>query len=219
MSKKGYYEYLLQLKKEYQEVIDNKNKIFSDIVEEVNTGVYEDVDEIIRGCIKAWYDDYKPRYYKRTYSMYHFYDIKKHKYSVEYDFSPDYMNYMHRFKTRGGIEYLFNTTFVQGYHGGADKIDPSKVEEWGEHPHTGTPWYRTPYKKYYDWRPYDPMDAMGNGAYLSMSKAPLKNITRQLAAYNSTNGEAKVGNKKYNIHNLIKPAVEYILYQYDLFNH
>ena len=42
-------------------------------------------------------------------------------------------------------KYVFDTTFGEGYHGGADKIAPGKVDVWGAHPSTGTPYYRTGY--------------------------------------------------------------------------
>ena len=40
-------------------------------------------------------------------------------------------------------KYVFDTAFGRGYHGGADKIAAGKVDMWGAHPSTGTPYYRT----------------------------------------------------------------------------
>ena len=44
----------------------------------------------------------------------------------------------------GAKNYMYNLIFVEGWHGGADKIDPDKAETWGYHPSPGVPHYRRP---------------------------------------------------------------------------
>lgn len=39
--------------------------------------------------------------------------------------------------------YIFNLTFMEGYHGGAKSIDSSKAKIWGAHPARGTPYWRS----------------------------------------------------------------------------
>lgn len=40
-------------------------------------------------------------------------------------------------------DFLYKTTFVEGWHGGAKKIAPEKVATWGAHPNPGHPMWRT----------------------------------------------------------------------------
>ena len=39
---------------------------------------------------------------------------------------------------------LFDQAFMEGWHGGAKKINEGKADRWGQHPSTGTPYYRAP---------------------------------------------------------------------------
>lgn len=41
-------------------------------------------------------------------------------------------------------EALFQQAFMEGWHGGAKKINEAKADRWGQHPSTGTPYYRAP---------------------------------------------------------------------------
>ncbi len=53
---------------------------------------------------------------------------------------PDPMNLI---KNSTMPDFLYDTTFVEGWHGGAKKIAPDKAETWGAHPSPGRPMWRT----------------------------------------------------------------------------
>lgn len=63
-------------------------------------------------------------------------------------FEDDYMDLydkanMHSARKGASGESLFETVFIEGYHGGAKGIAPGKEEMWGRHPNPGIPYYRT----------------------------------------------------------------------------
>ena len=92
---------------------------------------------------------YKPRYYHRTYDLYNiprFYINKKdNAWSFEFDESK--MSHWHRvFKKDKGREYLYNLTFAEGWHGGAEYLGSNPAKGYDEpHPEPGVPYWRTPH--------------------------------------------------------------------------
>lgn len=122
----------------------------------------EKITEGFNSAVDRFYGDYSPSYVRRgdvntqtgglyaafTYltdtegwvqynSIEDFYDGA----NMDISFSP---KRQYSTNTPALREYLFNQAFVQGWHGGADKIDGAKALMWGAHPASGTPYYRQP---------------------------------------------------------------------------
>lgn len=85
--------------------------------------------------ITQWYSSYDPFFYDRRGSLYEMFEVKL-----------DGTNYIVKFNNDnlGGFEeYIYNLTFIEGYHGGA---------RGGEnHPKDGVPYWRTPYPFFSRW--------------------------------------------------------------------
>lgn len=106
-----------------------------------------EIQRVYDVAIKRFYEDYRPHVYKRTESLYDLIEIRAFDDTneVEWDYDPTKMVSTRRGMS-GGKEYLFDTVFGQGWHGGADKIAPWKVARYKAHPSPGVPYYRTPPK-------------------------------------------------------------------------
>ena len=103
----------------------------------------KDLEEVCLSVVDDWYSDYIPNSYRRkknglrkAYKV----KVKGGEYSV--DFSAGYMREKHRVSN----EYIFENSFMKGWHGGADKANKGPV-----HPYPGTPMYREPWPYYTRW--------------------------------------------------------------------
>lgn len=115
---------------------------------QLNIKVEKDLKKICRLGVKNFYDGYYPKYYNRTYDLYHAYKVV-----VDLDGECDWeVIYSHEFmkKKHGmrngvstvGNDYIFQNSFMEGVHGGAKKISSEKAVIWGEHPEPGIPYWR-----------------------------------------------------------------------------
>jgi len=107
-----------------------------------------EIQKVYYKAIKKFYEDYHPHVYtNRTGSLYDLLTIQEFDDSnkVGWDYDPTKM-VSTRKGMPGGKEYLFETVFGEGWHGGADKIAPQKAAIHRKHPNPGTPYYRTPPK-------------------------------------------------------------------------
>lgn len=103
------------------------------------------VEQIFRDAVLTFYDAYDPQYYtSRQYGLYELLDP-----SIDTDgmihIGDDYLTLFNADKMhpdRSGGDSLFQTVFIEGYHGGAKNISSNKSEVWGAHPSPGTPYYR-----------------------------------------------------------------------------
>lgn len=120
------------------------------------------IDQIAKSAIAKWYAAYDPIYYRRTGDLVHAYKItvQPSKKRWELDFGPEYM----RFDHHQDNDYIFENSFIGGYHGG-DTIGEG-------HPNPGTPYWRTPFPGLYEW---------GREAYHSIS--PYEMITKIVDQY------------------------------------
>lgn len=197
---------LKQLKDDLQEVVDDIPKIKRDVANEISLQWYEDLDEIFTISIDKFYADYEPKFYRRTGSLYSVYKLTRHNGIINWDFGAQYMPDTHRVDN----QYIYDWVFLQGYHGGANTIAESKVDKWGEHPHEGQPWYRTPHPSlgvtpYTAWSKY----------YAKKTMPPALRIETQLKKYQE--GKSDLIGRGMN--DAITPAWELVLGRYKLFNY
>lgn len=109
--------------------------------------------DIFNAAVKRFYDDYTPKGYERTGSMYDVLLIKTDENDgVSYYFDNEKMRGRQYGRPSFGAEGfyrseggLFDQTFMKGWHGGAASIDSSKIRQfgYGPHPDTGTPYWGT----------------------------------------------------------------------------
>ena len=109
------------------------------------------IKEIFNTAVKTFYDSYPAQTYKnkRRGSLYDVLDIKTDELGRVSDglmvatSAPDYRGLFDPDNTtdRKGNS-LFEKVFVEGWHGGAEGIEPGLEEMWGKHPSPGTPYYR-----------------------------------------------------------------------------
>lgn len=195
-----------QLRDDIKEVADNVSTIKKEVVKEIALQWYEDLDEIFTLCIDKFYSEYDPTFYRRTGSLYKVYKLSNHNGFVKWDFGPQYMPDTHRVNN----QYIYDWVFLQGYHGGAHTIAKDKVDKWGEHPHDGQPWYRTPppsvgVTPYTSWSEY----------YAKKTMPPAVRIEMQLKKYQ--NGKSDLIGRGMN--DAVNPAWELVLGRYNLFNY
>lgn len=94
----------------------------------------QSLEDVGRDVISKWYASYEPIIYKRQLRLTKAFRVTLDgtKYDVEFDSS-----------FIGGNEYIFENSFMQGYHGGAIS---------GEgHPSPGIPYWRTPIPRFSEW--------------------------------------------------------------------
>ena len=100
------------------------------------------INTMVRMNIYTWYRDYYPHIYNRKRTLYHAFNVSYSNGHLRVNFGPEDIYDVHRVSP----EYIYQNSFVLGYHGGADK-GPN-------HPHPGEPWWRTPPPKYPNWSIY-----------------------------------------------------------------
>ena len=130
-----------------QREIDSLIKLYKNCIKKLDEmdikyakKVEKDLKEVGKKVIDDWYSDYIPNLYRREYSLYKAFrvQVKNGKFSVS--FSPYYMRaYHHRVEN----DYIFDNSFLDGWHGGADKGKG--------HPFPGYPMYREPNPYYTNW--------------------------------------------------------------------
>lgn len=110
--------------------------------------IKKELQDVGEKVIDDWYESYIPNSYWRQYSLYKAFkvSVNKNKGSFNVSFSHTYMK---KFKHLTGKrtsdinEYIFDISFMQGWHGGANKGK--------DHPYPGIPFYREPHPYYTLW--------------------------------------------------------------------
>lgn len=91
----------------------------SEQIENIANQVYDEIDEISKQAVSAFYDDYSPTQYVRKKDLYNLWTGSKRKvgsgYIVTYEYDPKLLKQHEDHKSRVGI---FNNSFLEGYHGG-----------------------------------------------------------------------------------------------------
>ena len=119
---------------------------------DIGSAQEEEYRKIFNDSVKAFYDNYQPKKYKRKESMYNMLVIEKHKSGLlkSMGFDEKKMSgHRPRQKNKGGDhnhDGLYTTVFKEGYHGGA-KFGDQTVLRSGTvletpHPDPGVPHWR-----------------------------------------------------------------------------
>lgn len=139
---RGFDTLIDRVKDVAKEEFDKENKLaykeFGEIQKEI-------IERIYRESVDTFYESYDPERYRRTKSLYNVLDIKLDADTgMVISDDPTYEDLYDESKmvTGRGGQSLYQTVFVQGYHGGAASISGAKADVWGTHPSTGTPYYR-----------------------------------------------------------------------------
>lgn len=130
------------------------SKALSDAFADFGQYQQERIREIFNDAVTSFYDSYQPSMYVRqgdtsskTGGLYSVLDMKTDSDGWVISSAPDYDELYNPDKmhaNRSGGNNLYQTVFVEGYHGGASSISGSKSAIWGSHPSPGTPYYRAP---------------------------------------------------------------------------
>ena len=128
-------------------VLDEMNKASKDTVEKTYAefGMYQRdrIRQIFNDAVGNFYAAYTPTQYDRTYGLYDVLNISYDRYGrVMYDEVLDLLEPSRMHTDRKGGD-LFQKVFMEGWHGGAERIGTSE-EIWGAHPSPGVPYYRKP---------------------------------------------------------------------------
>lgn len=100
--------------------------------------------------ITQWYSKYNPIMYDRIGSLYKAFKVTLYDDEFAVDFDPSFME-------RDKSSLIFENSFMQGYHGGADKGTIIKKDENGtvlyteSHPQPGIPYWQTPIPEFGHW--------------------------------------------------------------------
>lgn len=143
---------LKRLFKEIEKTDQKFNKLAQETIRKAVIKVKQSFNKIKRDVIKNWYMDYgfnlkvTPGGYYRKLDLFKIPKITVDKETGEfyYQFDPDFMNNWHRVSN----EYIYQNSFVEGWHGGADKLNPGDHGLYNEPhpdgPNGGNPYWRKP---------------------------------------------------------------------------
>ena len=132
-----------------ERILNNLNKVAQMVNDEAIPIMKNDIQRAFENVIDQFYMEYSPTTYESTGDgMFDLITFGEDENGPYVYIDPEKMNYdttrEHAIGDESGFkQYLYDITFRQGYHGGADKIDPDKVEKYGVHPRPGVPHYRT----------------------------------------------------------------------------
>ena len=98
--------------------------------------------DFLNEAANQFYDSYDPKFYSRRGTLYNILFVDTDGETFEAEFREDVMTYSNG-GGGGDEDDLYDLVFRRGYHGGA--------ETGPNHPDDGTPYWRTPYKKYTRW--------------------------------------------------------------------
>ena len=124
----------------------------------------------VKRVVDLFYEDYTPNIYNRKEDLYNTFKLILIEPGVwDWDFSHTYMKYKHGNKKKPvSNEYIYENSFVNGYHGGA--IDGKF------HPNPGEPWWKTiPGPGYW----YEPATQYGESPRYE-AEIELKKVTDEL---------------------------------------
>lgn len=129
---------LKALLKAYNDAIDNLPKIIRQVGDKYNNIVYDKLSGIAEDAVDEFYK-HDVKYKNRRYDLYNAYKINATDDNWSIDLGPEFMQYEHHQSN----EFIYENSFVQGYHGGSfGEDDYSEVD---------IPFYRGPYGKWTYW--------------------------------------------------------------------
>lgn len=196
---------LVELANQINEVVNDleSGKFQKKVANEAATAIYEDINKIFDTAVDEYYS-YKPKYYKRTGSLYQAYKITKEGTYIGWDVGAHLIEYSHRVSN----EYIFDYMFELGYHGGASKGKPD--QHGNPFPHFMA--FRTPvpgFAAQYELKPY----SLWSKSPARKSSSPSMSIGSNIRKY-----ENGVYNTSGNtLKSQIEYAWEYVKMDYSLF--
>jgi hypothetical protein len=123
------------------------NKTVPQMYKEIGEYQRSKITEMFNNAVSRFYNAYAPKSYPRTLSLYNLLSIQQDENgTAQFGCVMDLIDPTQIHKDRHGGDSLFDTVFMEGWHGGSKYIDPDKAEIWGVHPNPGTPYYRRPGK-------------------------------------------------------------------------
>lgn len=102
------------------------------IIEKYDKRYLFEGDLVIERVVDMFYEDYTPHTYKRKQDLYNAYKVFIDDGDWGYEFGAHLMKKSHHQSN----EYIYENSFVNGYHGGDDFGD--------DHPEPGVPWWKAP---------------------------------------------------------------------------
>lgn len=135
-------------------------------------------DLVIEHVVDMFYEDYTPHIYKRKEDLYNAYRVYIENGNWGYDFGSDLMLYQHHQSN----EYIYENSFVGGYHGGDDNGK--------DHPEPGVPWWKAPPSLKY-W--YKPASRWSSSPYF-MAKREIEKLIDDMSHEKYQDGHEKIVN-------------------------
>lgn len=128
------------------ECIDYVIKVSEELTRKYIKIAENEITELCRKAISQFYAKYEPHYYKRKDGLKKAFKVTSNEDNgtIEVNYSPDYMMANHR----ANNDYIFDISFIQGYHGGAGKGDYTILSNdeiiYTPHPNPGEMYWRKP---------------------------------------------------------------------------
>lgn len=119
--------------------VNNAKKRLDKMNEKYPKMYKNDLEEIGKSVIAHWYGTYDPIYYDRKMDLRNAWRVNLNGLDYSVDFDASLMEFNHRVSN----EYIFENSFMHGYHGGAINGDG--------HPNPGIPYWRTPFPELTYW--------------------------------------------------------------------
>ena len=117
-------------------------KDWREMADKYSVRAAKQMNKIARLEVWRWYSSYAPREYNRKKTLYYAFKITGGNGIVNVHFGPEMMYPIHRVD-KYDSSYIFENSFMQGFHGGA--INGS------DHPNPGIPYWRRPAPDYPEW--------------------------------------------------------------------
>lgn len=151
-------------------VCENCLKEYDRLLQYYTDKTVSDLKDEYRSIISRWYasiytDSADPHIYNRQRSLFKAFRVQAKNGNIDVEYDSDFMNgYSHRVSN----DYIFENSFVKGYHGGADNGP--------EHPAPGIPYWKK-------WRDYSSW-----GRPATRSESPYELMEKQ---YNKIMGHSR----------------------------
>lgn len=125
--------------KQVLHVVEDAKKKIEKMNEVYPKRYYDELNEIGLDVVTRWYASYEPFTYNRHLGLKKAFRVDLNGLDYRVDFSPEYMDDVYDVSK----EYIYENSFVEGYHGGA--------RDGFDHPNPGIPYWRTPYPQLSNW--------------------------------------------------------------------
>lgn len=141
----------------FRSAINTFSKDILKVIEKDLPSIEDELNDTALSIISKWYADYEPLAYHRIMSLKKAFKVtvNAEKFSIDYDSS-----YMKDFYHHQSNEYVFNNSFILGYHGGStDKSGTISIPQWRKPLNIYSEWYGTPAPQSFS--PYETIEKEG----------------------------------------------------------